>query len=437
MVFYTRIFFRAKGNMLNHSTQHLLLAKVNAKQNSSFYGCLHKSATSMFVVGICIATPAQAQLNSEVLRPFLGLYGNYDSNVLGLNSPEAALASNGSRALSDTSWTAYAGVDYRQLFGRQTVTANVSRSRTAFDRLSQLDYRGENFSSDLAWQLGNYWNGNAGFTRAVALAPFTDFHGLESNTIASARRHASAAWRFHPAWQVHAEVSRYAIDYSVLLQSQYDRTENQGVLGVDYTSRAGSTFGVRWRSLDGRFPNQILGTSGLANDYRQHQLELKSDWQFSGKSRVNFLGSVVSRLHNVLPERDFRGYNGRMTLTTAVGGATSLTAAAWRETGIFDDVSTAYSTNRGAQLGARWSATSKFTVEGSAKREYRDFTRSLRFSTLPDYRDVLHTNQLTLKYLPLDRLNMEFILFSSGKANNSGIGGYARHGASFSSRYMF
>lgn len=423
--------------MSNTSTQHSPLVKGKGQQQSCFFNGLHGFAPPVFVIGMCLAVPAQAQLNSQVLHPVVGLTGSYDSNVLGLNGPEAALATSGTRTLSDTAWTAYAGVDYRQLFGRQLVTANVATSRTAFDRLSRLDYRGENSNADWAWRLGNNWNGNAGFTRAVTLAPFTDFHGLESNTITTARRYVSAAWRIHPDWQLHTEAARYAIDYSLLLQSQYDRTENQGVLGIDYTTRAGNTLGLQWRLLDGRLPHQLLGPDALANDYRQNQLELKSDWQVSGKSHINFVGSLVSRTHDVYPERDFRGYNGRLTLAVAVSRTTLITVAGWRETGIFDELSTAYSTNRGAQIGARWSATSKIMVEGSVKREYRDFTRSLRFTALPDYRDVLHTSQLALKYLPLARLNIELLVFGSGKGNSSGVGEYARHGASLSSRYQF
>lgn len=385
---------------------------------------------------MCLATSAQAQLNSDILRPVIGFSGSYDSNVLGLNGPEAALATTGMRTLSDAAWTAYAGVDYRQIFGRQLLTANVAASRTVYNRLSRLDYRGQNSNADWAWQLGNNWNGNAGFARAVTLAPFTDFHGFESNTNSTFRRYVSAAWRFHPDWRLHTEAARYAIGYKLLSQTQYDRAENQGVLGIDYMTRAGNTLGLQWRLLNGHLPHHLPGTE-LANDYRQNQLELKSDWQVSGQSHVNFSGSLVSRTHDAYPERDFLGYNGRLTLAVAVTGTTLVTVAGWRETGIFDEVSAAYSTNRGAQIGARWSATSKITVEGSVKRENRDFTRPLPLATGPDYRDVLRTSQLALRYLPLARLNIELLLFRSSKGDSSGVGQYARHGASLSSRYRF
>ncbi len=423
--------------MANISAQRRPLSDGEGQQQAGFVQGLLGVTSPLFLIGLCLSTPAQAQLNSDVLRPSIGLTASVDSNVLGLSSPEAALAATGTRSLSDSAWTAFAGVDYRQLFGRQLITANVANSRTKFNRLSRLDYRGENANADWAWQLGNNWNGNAGYFRTVTLAPFTDFHVLDSNTNTMSRRYLSAAWRIHPDWQLHGEATRYAVDYSLPVQRQYDRSENQGGVGLDYTTRSGNSVGVQWRLLIGHLPHQLLGVDRLANDYRQQQIELKSDWQVSGKSHLKFAGSLVERRHEVYPERNFRGYNGRMTLTVAATGSTLITVATWRETGIFDELSTVYSTNRGSQLGARWNATSKITVEGTLRRESRDFTRSVQFSTAPDYRDVLRTSQLSVKYVPLARLNFELLVFDSGKGNSSGLGEYARHGASLSSRYQF
>jgi len=385
---------------------------------------------------MCIGSSAQAQV-SQVVRPFIGFTQSYDSNVLGLSSPEAALSTTGIRMMSDSSRTGYAGVDVEKPIGRQRVSANLMVSRTGFTRLSQLDYRGENFVADWNWRVGNDWSGKAGFVRTKSLAPFTDFHGLESNTNTTARRHVSAAWQFHPSWRLRAEAAHHEVDYSLASQSVYDRTERQSVFGIDYVTRAGNAAGLQWRRVDGHLPRQLIGPQAQPNDYLQDQLEFKANWQATGKTHVDFLGGMVRRQHAVYSERDFRGYNGRATLGMKVGSNTEITLAAWRETGIFDELSTAYSINRAVNIGVRWPVTNKTTLEGSSRREFRDFTRSLQFTSLPDYRDVLQMNQLSLNYLPRPNFSVQLILFSSSKDNSSGIGEYVRRGASLNSRYQF
>ncbi len=290
---------------------------------------------------------------------------------------------------------------------------------------------------DWAWHLGNYWEGTAGYTRTVTLAPFTDFHGLESNTNTTQRRYVSFAWKIHPSWRLKGEVTRFGIDYSLLAQSQYDRFENQGVFAVDYATGAGNVIGLQWKVAEGHLPNQLLGPDALPNDYRQQQVALKGNWQLTGKTRVDFTGGLVSRAHAVYAERNFRGYNGRTTVAMALSGMTLLTLSAWRETGIFDDLSTAYSTNRGVNLGARWLPTAAISVEGSVKREYRDFTRSLQYTMLPNYRDILSTNQVLLNYRKSRHFSLQLVLFDSRKNNSGRIGEYDRRGATMNARYEY
>jgi len=380
-----------------------------------------------FATGLLLASPAHAQLGSKVLRPHVGFAFTDDSNVLGRDSAEIA----------DTARTVTVGVDYVQMLGRQLLTASLAGSRTSFNRLAQLDYHGENLAADWAWQVGNHWHGKAGATRSISLAPFTDFHNAERNTNTVDRRYVTANWQYHPDWQLRVELSRYGVAYSLASQAQFDRTERLGVIGIDYKTRAGNVLGVQAKSTDGHLPNQIPGPDLRANDYRQNQVDLKATWQLTGITRLDTVIGMVARTHAGAAGRDFHGPNGRATLNIAVTRATSLTMAVWRETGIFDDVSTAYSTNRGASAGLRWIATSKVMVDASSRREARDFKRSPAFATSPAYKDMLQSSQIGLTYTPVARFSLQFVIFNARKQNSAASGEYARHGASFTSRYDF
>jgi len=406
-------------------------------QRSIFSRRLQGFAPPLLVAGATLSLPAHAQLNSDVIRPVVGLSVNYDSNVLGLTGPEQALAVTGRNSLSDTSRTLYAGLMIDKPVGRQVLSANVSANSTKFDRLTPLDYSGHDASLGWAWVLGNSFDGKLGINHVATLAPFTDFHSLERNTYTTDRRFASGIWHVLSDWRVHAGIARYDVDYALAVENVFDRKETQGELGFDYATASGNLAGLQYRFIDGKLPNQPLGPDKLDNDYHQGQIEFKSTWQFANKTKLDVVGGWVSRTHDVYKERDFRGGNGRMTLVHALTPNLTFTGAAWRETGIFDDVSTAYSTNRGLSLTGRWSVTGKLTLEGIARREHRDYTRSALQAALPHYSDVIRMNQLALTYMPLQRVNIQLTVFSTGKSPADGFDAYSRHGATLSTRYQF
>ena len=388
----------------------------------------------LLIVPAFIAPSAHAQSEQRVLRPYAGLSATWDSNVLGLSGPAEALALTGSSTLSDTARSLVAGVVINKTLGRQRLAAKLDANRTRFDRLSQLDYQGYGASADWLWALGNDWDGKAGYSRTYTLAPFTNFHSPERNTYTVERTTANARWLLASDWRLRAGASRYGVDYELPLQRRFNRKENGSEIGIDYLARSGNLISLQWRRSDGRFPNLV---DGQASGFRQDQLELKANWQLSGKTNVDFVGGRVKRVHPGESERDFHGYNGRVTTKMTVSGKTILSASIWRETGVFDDASTSYSTNRGANLAGRWAVTDKTSIEGSWSRERRDFTRPLRLAALPDYRDTLKTAQLSLSYAASTHVDMQLGLVRSNKLTSNGFGEYGRRAATALARYRF
>lgn len=395
---------------------------------------------SLFALPVSLITPASARASTPVFRPLAGVSATYDSNVLGSSGPEAALAATGTSEMSDTSRHAFAGVLVQKELSRQVLAASLIANRTRFDRLARLDYDGYDVGADWNWRVGNDWDGKAGFSRASTLAPFTNFHDLERNVFTTERRFASARWQADPEWQARAGFTAYSVAYDLPAQSQYNRNENQAELGLDHLTGHGNLIGLQWRQTNGRLPNQVQGQT---KQFRQAQLEVKARWALTGKTRLDVVGGRVARSHRAQPERDIHEYNGRMTLHLSVSDKTTLSGAVWRETGMSDDAATAYSTNLGASVNGRWKATHKLLVDATIRRERRDFTRSLpfaslpAFASLPDYRDVVKTAQLSLTYAPTRRVNVQLLVFDAGKTTSSRFGEYARHGATLQMRYQF
>jgi exopolysaccharide biosynthesis operon protein EpsL len=389
---------------------------------------------SLFALPTLLLPPAIARASTPVFRPLGGFSASYDANVLGLSGPEAALASTGTRDMSDTAHHVFAGVLVRKELSRQTLSANLLANRTRFERLSQLDYDGYELGTDWAWRLGNDWDGKLGYSRALTLAPYTHFHAPERNVFTTERRLASARWQLAPAWQARAGFTAYSVAYDLPAQSLFDRKEDQLELGLDHLGRDGNVVGLQWRQANGRLPRQLAPQT---RQYRQSQLEIKARWALTGKTRFDLVAGRVARVHRAQAERDVHEYNGRMTLHLAATEKSTLSGAVWRETGMSDDAATAYSSNLGASLSGRWKASEKLLVEAIIRRERRDFTRSRPFAALPDYRDVLETAQLSLNYAAARRVNVQLLVFEGSKTASSGFGEYTRHGASLSMRYQY
>lgn len=395
---------------------------------------LPRVVPTMLVVPACIAQNQPAPTGQQLVRPYAGLSATYDSNVLGLSNTAAAIALTNSPSMSDTSRIAFAGIDLQKTLGRQVLAAKLNASQARFDRLTRLDYDGYDLSADWIGELGNGWDGKLGYSRTFTLAPFTNFHGMERNTLTVEREFANAGWKVHPNWRLRAGASHYAVAYDLPLQKRYDRTERQSELGVDYLTRRSNLLSLQWRRTDGRFQHQ-LGEQGP--EFRQDQLDIKLHWLVGGKTSIGFLGGRVARKHPGSAERDFHGYNGRLNVKFTHSDKSAFSAGIWRETGIFDDASTSYSTNLGASFSGRWAVTGKTGLEASWTRERRDFTRPSTMAALPAFDDTLNTAQLALQHVAGNHLEFQLTLISASKETSTGFGEYKRRAASASARYRF
>jgi hypothetical protein len=111
-----------------------------------------------------------------------------------------------------------------------------------------------------------------------------------------------------------------------------------------------------------------------------------------------------------------------------------VTGAVWREIGIVDDLSTAYSLNKGISLAPRWQISEKILLEMQAKYEQRDFTQSLAATSAPvnARKDSLRTVALALSYKPLRNTILQTSVFHTEKSSSLQFDSYSRNGVSIS-----
>jgi len=321
----------------------------------------------------------------------------YDDNVLGLSSNISAPSTFGLDSRSDFSRTLEVGALFDETIGRQHITGNFKASKTKYDTYRSLDFDGRDLAANWNWLLGNQLGGNLGVNYGKGMTPFTDFHQLAKNTRTQSREYFDAAWRF--------------------------------------LARNGSSVGLLLVHTNGNYPNRSqLDAVALGNSYKQDEVKANIDWRVSGKTRLQLLAGQVSRTHEELQTRDYKGFNARLAAEWLVSGKLAATTAIWREIGVVDDLSAVYSLNKGVSFTPRWQLSEKTQLQMQIKYEQRDFTKSLASTSTPQVllKDVLRSASLVVAYKPLRNTTIQASIFHATKSSEQLFNGYSRNGVSIS-----
>ncbi|WP_256080017.1 XrtB/PEP-CTERM-associated polysaccharide biosynthesis outer membrane protein EpsL [Massilia sp. YIM B04103] len=373
--------------------------------------------------------PAGAAI-SDTVHPVVSVGYTHDSNLLRLPDDTPGFA--GQR--SDTIRQVQAGLVLERPIGRQKLTASGRVSRVTFNHYRQLDYNGKDFAAELAWQLGNHWEGRVGTTYSQTLTPFTDFHSNELNLRTQRRGYADANWRFHPSWRARAGFNRYKYQYDLAAQSIYNRTEDAGEVGLDYLAASGSRVGVVARKLKGRYHTPRSASSvRSADSWDQDELKANVYWRLSGVTQVTLLAGWARRTHELLPQRDASGANGRVRVDWQPLGRLRLAAEGWREFAAVDNIFVNSSLNRGASLTGSWDISAKLQATASLRREKRRFEGglgSIVFREAPS--DTTKGSSVGLLYAPLPSMQLNLNVFRDQRNGEPLIGSsnYRAHGVS-------
>lgn len=348
------------------------------------------SHTLALLVGALFAVPAFAQ-QDEGFHPYAGIGWGHDSNLLRV--PENQPAFDNTRG---DSWKqGEAGFYYDHTWSRQRVVLQGRVTRLDFDHFKQLDYTGKDLEGTWYWQLGNHFSGRVGSVFDETLAPYTDFFSDQRNLRTHRRNFFDGAWRFHPSWQAKTAFSKDSWTYELNSQRFNNRDEYVSELEGDYLPSSGSTIGLVYRHINGRYPNGFpVGFFIVNNDYKQDELKARVDWLLTGTTTLQGLVGYARRDQPSFGGTT-KGANGRLSLLYTPRGKVTYTVSVWRDFAPLESTIVSTTLNKGASVGATWTASSKVKVEALATYERRAFdpraTANLQGS---DLRDSLRTASL-------------------------------------------
>ncbi len=348
------------------------------------------------IVGLCLGgVPlAVAQSGDRPIRPYVEFGYAYDSNLL--RTPD--LATSNRDQLSDTMRTITAGMIFERTLGRQSVNARVNLSRTYFDRFKNIDFDSRDVQANLNWQLGSKFSGSLNTRSDTTLSPFTELNDGQRNIRTSDRSSANAVWSGFSGLQLSAGAANAEFHFDSATQRSGNRRIQTQNIGVDFLPASGNRIGVLAQRSQAKFPIDAPGAPKRLNDYIENELKLRLDFNLSGKTSVRFVGGKTQRLHEILPVRDFNGFNARLAATMVPTGKQVVTVNLFREVGAVDNLITNFTINQGISLDTVWVPSAKLRVEGRFSFEKRDFN-SLG-GLLSNRMDQLHNASLGVIYTP-------------------------------------
>nr|WP_315401248.1 XrtB/PEP-CTERM-associated polysaccharide biosynthesis outer membrane protein EpsL [uncultured Duganella sp.] len=403
-------------------------------------------AGAAVLAALLASAPALAQLSqqppqlSDTLHPFVTVGYTHEENLMRLSDDERDRVDGGG---SDNVRSVAVGVALERPIGRQLLTGSARVSRVSYDHFSQFDYNGSDAAGDLAWALGNHWGGHAGASYGKTLVPFGDNRSTERNLRTQRRLYGDAAWTFHPSWRLVASYSNTDYDYELDAQRYNNRSERLVAAGFDYLATSGSTFGMQFRRLSGRYDNDRAGAGVLFdNNYTQDEQKLNINWLVTPSTRLLFLGGFVQRKHEFMNSRDDSGANGRLIASWDARARLRFNGQLWREFSATEGTIINSALSTGASLGATWDVTAKISVDAQGKRDRRRFdtiagvTSGLAPGAL---NDTTRTVSAGLTYRPRPTIELALRAFRDSRTGSppAGTVSYTANGASFTASAQF
>jgi exopolysaccharide biosynthesis operon protein EpsL len=321
-------------------------------------------------------------LSGDRISPYVGLGYTYTDNLFFLDERRINAQNpilEGGQA-SDMFLAGRVGLRASYPISRQIINLRGEISRNAYQTYNRLDHNAYNFGADVDWDYGRNWDGKVGANERVALGAFADQRlglGNERNLRTFRNIFANANYALTPDTKVRTAINLFNLENSANAFNAGNRQDTSYDVGLRSFSKGRDDFlGINFNYTDGKFPDreEVAPGSFIDNSYKQYRISGDVDYTFSGLTRVEVDWGYTSRQHDVLPQRNFGGLTGRLTVRYGLSRRTSFNGSVFRELGAFDDVTTTYIVTTGISGGVSHEITPKLSAQAQYSLRNRRFT---------------------------------------------------------------
>jgi exopolysaccharide biosynthesis operon protein EpsL len=396
----------------------------------------------LMVLGM-IASPSRAEDTEDAedtFTPYVrGLYG-YDSNLFRLQNDEEAYAVLGTANTAESYYTLAAGMDVNFRVSRQVIKAHAEYNQTWFDKYSMLDYDGRDAYLKWDWSMGSVARGDVGISETLTQASYANVKQPVSNLIRTRRNFFHAAIKLDNPWLLKFGAERTDSDNNASILQEQDARVDAINAGVQYSTRKGSTVELVSQRSDGQYPNrQVVGVAPIDNDYLQWDNGVAVAWAPTGKTQVAGKLNYTQRNYTEVPQRDFSGLTGLLSMDWMVTDKTVLKASVHRDIGALENDTASYAVNQGIAFGADWKPTAKLAFNTQLRHDDISYEGDPGFvlSAAPAREDTLTTLQAGVQYSVLRNTTLGLVVKRGVRDSSEAFSSYVYNSALVNLRSEF
>ena len=230
------------------------------------------------VVLVFFCHSAKAAIIGKTIRPYMSYTMLADDNILRIRDKINAkdLPNINTNNLFDISHRLTGGASFDKRISRQHLSANGSWSHNRYEKFNHLNNQAINLRGNWNWFVGNRFEGNMGVSFNKGQAPFLFLPGI-INITTQQTEFFNFAWHFHPSWKLRGDYSHFNFKSDNRLLQFQNRVEDIFETGFDYIARSGSTVGIQYRNIQGKFtePVPLPNETFTINNYDQNEIKGK------------------------------------------------------------------------------------------------------------------------------------------------------------------
>jgi len=336
-------------------------------------GCVRRK----FLYLTVLLLPASVSFaGTDNFTPYVYTSVTYDSNLFRVANDAEAISILGSTNKDDTVRHLGAGFQFELPVSRQLLRADATVDRANYDTYDILNNTETDGQATWAWQVGNLWSGNLGYSYSKQLSTFYELQSVLKETRTENAYFLDGGYQFHPDWRLIGSISQSGQDYQERKELELESRSRR--LEIQYQNTLNTRMGLRANVTEIDLLNlEDVGGTLVNNDSTQTEISGVFYWEGTSKSHFEARVGITNQKYDELSERDFHGSIGRMTYLWFMTEKTKLDISLWRETdsGYYDvyDETTAFVVTKGMRISPVWSATPKITVSGTFSYEQDGF----------------------------------------------------------------
>jgi exopolysaccharide biosynthesis operon protein EpsL len=347
----------------------------------------------------------------------------YDSNLLRLPNGVDPLAATGVSSKSDAINVAYVGLSVDKTYAQQRIELDVTETAYRYAHLAFLNFNALDYRGAWHWRLTPRWGGTLQSERRVALASFADSQFSQRN-----QRNLRVTDSYRLSLDGSLFGGWHALFGAFQNQTKYDQgflpqnsSRTQGVeAGIKYERASGSALSLVQRAIQGEYLNRVADAANFSdNAFRQSDVELKLDWNLSGKSAIRGRLTWVAVRHEHFSARDFSGLAGELSYGWTPMGKLRVDVAVKRDIAPWWQDFSSYKIDDSLSIMPTWQVGAKTSVRARLEHIQSDFLGPVRPPVGPLRKDTGQTMQLGVDWRPLRNLVLDASLQHQRRTSNS------------------